>query len=55
MDIIEKFPDGVNTVIGSRGVYLSGGEMQRIAIARAVLKNAPIIIFGRGDRLCGSR
>ena len=45
MDIIEKFPDGVNTVIGSRGVYLSGGEMQRIAIARAVLKNAPIIIL----------
>ena len=45
MDIIEKFSDGVNTVIGSRGVYLSGGEMQRIAIARAVLKNAPIIIL----------
>lgn len=45
MDIIEKFPDGVNTVIVSRGVYLSGGEMQRIAIARAVLKNAPIIIL----------
>lgn len=45
MDIIEKFPDGVNTVIGSRGVYLSGGEMQRIAIARAVLKNTPIIIL----------
>lgn len=45
MDIIEKFPDGVNTVIGSRGVYLSGGEMQRIAIARAVLKNVPIIIL----------
>ncbi len=45
MDIIEKFPDGVNTVIGSRGVYLSGGEMQRIAIARAVLKIAPIIIL----------
>ena len=45
MDIIEKFPDGVNTVIGSRGIYLSGGEMQIIAIARAVLKNAPIIIL----------
>ena len=45
MDIIEKFPDGVNTVIGNQGVYLSGGEMQRIAIARAVLKNAPIIIL----------
>ena len=45
MDIIEKFPDGVNTVIGTGGVYLSGGEGQRIAIARAVLKNSPIIIL----------
>ena len=45
MDIIEKFPDGVNTVIGSQGIYLSGGETQRIAIARAMLKNAPILIL----------
>lgn len=45
MDIIEKFPQGVDTVIGTKGVYLSGGEMQRIAIARAILKNAPIIIL----------
>lgn len=45
MDIIEKFPDGVDTVIGTDGVYLSGGEQQRIAIARAMLKNAPIIIL----------
>ncbi len=45
MDIIEKFPDGVNTVIGSRGVYLSGGEMQRIALARAILKDAPIVLL----------
>ena len=45
MDIIEKFPNGVDTVIGTKGVYLSGGEQQRIAIARAVLKNAPIIIL----------
>lgn len=44
-DIIEKLPDGVNTVIGTNGVYLSGGEQQRIAIARAVLKNAPVIIL----------
>ncbi len=44
-DIIEKFPDGADTVIGSEGVYLSGGEQQRIAIARAMLKNAPIIIL----------
>ena len=45
MDIIEKFPDGVHTVIGSQGIYLSGGEMQRLAIARAMLKNAPVLIL----------
>ena len=45
MDIIEKFPDGVRTVIGSQGVYLSGGETQRLAIARAMLKNAPVLIL----------
>ena len=44
-DIIEKFPDGVDTVIGSNGVYLSGGEAQRIAIARAILKDSPIVIL----------
>ena len=45
MDIIEKLPDGIHTEIGSRGIYLSGGEQQRIAIARAMLKNAPILIL----------
>ena len=45
MDIIEKFPAGIHTVIGSAGVYLSGGEQQRISIARAMLKNAPILIL----------
>ena len=45
MDIIEKLPDGVRTVIGSQGVYLSGGETQRLAIARAMLKNAPVLIL----------
>ena len=45
MDIIEKFPNGVNTVIGSQGIYLSGGETQRIVIARAILKNAPVVIL----------
>jgi len=45
MDIIEKFPDGIHTVIGLKGVYLSGGEQQRIAIARAMLKNAPVLIL----------
>ena len=44
-DILEKLPQGVDTVIGSRGVYLSGGEQQRIAIARAMLKNTPVIIL----------
>lgn len=45
MDIIEKLPNGVDTVIGTDGVYLSGGEQQRIAIARAMIKNTPIIIL----------
>ena len=45
MDIIEKLPDDIHTEIGSRGIYLSGGEQQRIAIARAMLKNAPILIL----------
>lgn len=44
-DIIEKLPNGMHTVIGEKGVYLSGGEQQRIAIARAVLKDAPIIVL----------
>lgn len=45
MDIIEKLPQGVDTVIGTKGVYLSGGEQQRIAIARVMLKNSPVIIL----------
>ena len=45
MDIVEKFPEGIHTVIGTKGVYLSGGEQQRIAIARAILKNAPILLL----------
>ena len=44
-DILEKLPRGMDTVVGTRGVYLSGGEQQRIAIARAMLKNAPILIL----------
>ena len=44
-DILEKLPDGMDTVIGTKGVYLSGGEQQRIAIARVMLKNTPIIIL----------
>ena len=45
MDIIDKLPNGMDTVIGSEGTYLSGGEQQRIALARAILKDAPIIVL----------
>ena len=45
MDIVEKFPDGVHTIIGSQGIYLSGGETQRLTVARAMLKNAPVLIL----------
>ncbi len=44
-DILEKLPQGVDTVVGAKGVYLSGGEKQRISIARVMLKNAPILIL----------
>ena len=44
-DIIEKFPDGMDTIIGTKGTYVSGGEAQRLSIARAMLKNAPILIL----------
>lgn len=44
-EILAKFKDKENTIIGSKGVYLSGGEKQRIAIARAILKNSPIVIM----------
>ncbi len=44
-DILEKLPQGVDTVVGAKGVYLSGGEQQRISIARVMLKNAPVLIL----------
>lgn len=44
-DILEKLPDGVNTVIGTGGIYLSGGEQQRVAIARVILKDSPVVIL----------
>ena len=44
-DILEKLPDGMNTVIGTEGTYLSGGEQQRVALARAILKDAPIVVL----------
>lgn len=45
MDIIAKFPDGVNTIIGSKGIFVSGGEAQRLSVARAFLKDAPVLIL----------
>ena len=45
MDILEKLPQGIDTVIGTKGVFLSGGEQQRISIARVMLKNAPVVIL----------
>lgn len=44
-DIIEKLPNGIDTLIGSDGTYLSGGEQQRVSLARAILKNAPVIVL----------
>ena len=44
-DILEKLPDGIDTLIGTEGTYLSGGEQQRVALARAILKNAPIVVL----------
>ena len=44
-DILEKLPQGMDTVIGTEGTYLSGGEQQRIALARAILKDAPIVVL----------
>ena len=44
-DILEKLPQGIDTVVGAQGVYLSGGEAQRIALARAILKDAPIVVL----------
>ena len=44
-DILKKLPDGIDTVIGTKGVYLSGGEQQRVALARAILKDAPIVVL----------
>lgn len=53
-DIIEKMPDGLNTIIGAKGVYLSGGEQQRISLARAMLKDAPIIILDEATAFADS-
>lgn len=55
MDIIDKLPDGVESIIGSKGTYLSGGEQQRIAIARVILKNSPIVILDEATAFGRSR
>lgn len=44
-DILAKFPQGIDTVVGTKGTYLSGGECQRVALARAILKDAPIVVL----------
>ncbi len=44
-DILEKLPQGMDTVVGAHGIHLSGGEAQRIALARAILKDAPIVVL----------
>ena len=51
-DILEKLPQGLDTVVGARGVYLSGGEQQRIALARAILKDAPIVVLDEATASC---
>ena len=51
-DFIMELPDGYDTVIGEGGGSLSGGEKQRISIARAILKDAPIIILDEGNSQC---
>lgn len=54
MDIIEKLPDGIHTVLGAKGVYLSGGEQQRIAIARAILMDSPIVVLDEATAFADS-
>ena len=53
-DILEKLPDGADTVIGTKGVYLSGGEMQRISLARAILKDAPVVLLDEATAFADS-
>lgn len=53
-DILEKLPQGADTVIGTKGIYLSGGEMQRIALARAILKNAPVVLLDEATAFADS-
>ncbi len=52
-EFIMGLDHGYDTIVGGAGGHLSGGERQRVAIARAMMKNAPIVIFGRGNFLHG--
>ena len=51
-DILKKLPQGLDTVVGTKGVYLSGGEQQRIALARAILKDAPVVVLDEATASC---
>ena len=51
-DILDKLPRGVDTQLGTEGTYLSGGEQQRIALARAILKDAPIVVLDEATASC---
>ena len=51
-DILDKLPDGIDTQIGTEGTYLSGGEQQRIALARAIIKDAPIVVLDEATASC---
>lgn len=53
-DIIAKLPQGLDTLVGSKGIYLSGGECQRIALARAILKDAPIVVLDEATAFADS-
>ena len=54
-DFVSRLPDGLETTVGERGLKLSGGEKQRVGIARAVLKDAPIIVFDEATSSLDSR
>ena len=54
-DILGKTPGGLDAVIGAKGVYLSGGEMQRIALARVILKDAPIVVLDEASSFADPR